>query len=410
MRVINKVILLAFSFVVCHGVAIATKTDEISSRYIQSIDTNFLTLEARAWHVAENPVVLAIKNDAEIWYSDRNSNTITQANVNGDLLVKKRSISIPLVTENNIQSTPLILDLHFGKDDLYISMVHFFADPKKCSKAIVYEIKGASLREKAPFIRPIFESRPCVGGVGAWSEIAGRIASNDEYVFLSGGNVLLDLYENRYPRPGLCCLNVSYEDALKSTNLFGSIISISKSTYKTSKISEGHRGPQGLAYDASRRILLSTEHGPRGGDEINLIVEGKHYGWPYVSLGRSYMTEHIKNPNILNPNYDNHSGYEEPVFAWVPSIGISQVAVLPKSSQLWPGDVLVSSLKDAALWRLKWTGRNTVLYAERILIGERIRDLEVSENALFMSTDRGQIIKAVRSTSTPEGVYPPLPK
>lgn len=83
----------------------------------------------------------------------------------------------------------------------------------------------------------------------------------------------MDLFANSYPRPGFCCSNeMSYEQKLESTNLYGSIVSINRKTLQNYKLDKGHRGPQGLYFDKNRNLLFSTEHDPRGGDELNVKI------------------------------------------------------------------------------------------------------------------------------------------
>lgn len=76
--------------------------------------------------------------------------------------------------------------------------------------------------------------------------------------------------------------------------------------------------------------LWSTEHGPRGGDEINVLEEGEHYGWPMVTYGTRYGNQDWP----ANPNQGRHLGYQAPVYAFVPSIGISNLIQI--ENELFP--------------------------------------------------------------------------
>ena len=84
--------------------------------------------------------------------------------------------------------------------------------------------------------------------------------------------------------------------------------------------SYGHRNLQGLAFDPQTGVLWENEHGPQGGDELNIVLPGKNYGWPIVTLGREYTGE------IISPQ-PAREGIEQPVMFWNPSIGISGLAV-----------------------------------------------------------------------------------
>lgn len=184
---------------------------------------------------------------------------------------------------------------------------------------------------------------------------------------------------------------------------FGKIIEINLDTKSTRTISLGHRNPEGLVRTKSG-ALLSTEHGPRGGDELNLITEGANYGWPNVSLGTGYSGYDSESQS----NAGDHSGYTSPIFAWLPSIGSSNLIEIEGFDPRWNGDLLVASLKATSLFRLRLEGTK-VLYAEPIWIGQRIRDIAQLKNGtivlwtdntqlLFMSVDRERLDQNVRLT------------
>src|SRR5262249_18497823 len=94
----------------------------------------------------------------------------------------------------------------------------------------------------------------------------------------------------------------------------GKIVEISISTQEVRILSIGHRNPQGLVRTKAGE-LLSTEQGPAGGDELNLITEGSNYGWPNVTLGTDYGTYGWKDDALVG----KHIGFKPPLFAWVPS-------------------------------------------------------------------------------------------
>lgn len=157
-------------------------------------------------------------------------------------------------------------------------------------------------------------------------------------------------------------------------SIFGKILFIDFKEKKPIFFSKGHRVAQGLY--AEKNLILSTEHGPRGGDEINRIIFNKNYGWPIASYGGKYDVE-----KPIKPNYfKNHSslGFEEPIFAFVPSIGISEIIKLPNNfSDNFVDNFFVSSLNGRSLYRIKFNENYTkVIFNEKIFIGERIRDLK----------------------------------
>ncbi len=404
------------------------------------IETNFLALEVSKFDVYEETLVIGVDYDTDqIFAAARDGNTISKFIFDDGVLALEKTNTVekdqtaykrkPILDkftslfsssstgdEEKITHKTYILDLHVGAESLYVSTVFYFEDPKECSFVAIYEFNLDLI-----FSRQLFRSSPCVGGVGAYSEIAGRLASNDDKVFITGGNIFLDLYRNRYPRADLCCFDLSYPEILDTTNLFGSVVEIDKKTLVDRKISKGHRSPQGLVFDRSRSVLFETEHGPRGGDELNVIEEGKHYGWPWVSLGRVYKNKHAKkkfdsfpaNELSPSPKYNSHDGYELPLFSWTPSIGISQIAILPSDCsfcEFWANDLLVSSLKDRSINRLKLEGNERVIYSERIYVGERIRDIEISKQRVFLATDDGNILALKPIDPSTEGPFPPVEK
>ncbi|MDA3873809.1 MAG: PQQ-dependent sugar dehydrogenase, partial [Kiritimatiellae bacterium] len=135
--------------------------------------------------------------------------------------------------------------------------------------------------------------------------------------------------------------------------------------------SYGHRNPQALAFHPETDELWSTEHGPRGGDELNRILPGRNYGWPKVTHGVNYngtpITEHTGLP-----------GLEPPVWHWTPSIAVCGMAFADADTYpAWKQDVLVGGLRAQVLERLRIDGENTVVEREVILKDKgRVRDVK----------------------------------
>ena len=144
--------------------------------------------------------------------------------------------------------------------------------------------------------------------------------------------------------------------------------------------SKGHRNPQGLFVE--KDLVLATEHGPRGGDEINLIKKNKNYGWSQVSLGEKYIINKKFDGDYFYKKEHKKFGFEEPIYSFVPSIGISQIIKIPNSfSKLWKNNFIVSSVGSKAVSRIKFKDKDRqVQFIEKIFVGERIRDLIVLED------------------------------
>ncbi len=145
--------------------------------------------------------------------------------------------------------------------------------------------------------------------------------------------------------------------------------------------SKGHRNPQGFAYDAERGIFWANEHGPRGGDEINIIEPGANYGWPAASYGIDY------NGARITP-FTEYEGTKQPFHYWTPSIAPSGLAVYHGDLfPDWNGDLLIGAMAGAALHRMNMEG-DELVGEERYLLGERIRDVRVGpDGAIYVATE-----------------------
>ena len=163
-------------------------------------------------------------------------------------------------------------------------------------------------------------------------------------------------------------------ETLSPDSICGKILLVDSKDKTFEVFSSGHRNIIGLYAD--QNVILSTEHGPQAGDEINKIEKGKKYGWPVASYGEKYK----RDKSNLEPTYKkNHkqNGFEEPIFSFIPAIGISEIIKLPnKFSNLWQDNFLVASLNGKYLYRIKFDENyNKIIYFEPIYIGDRIRDL-----------------------------------
>jgi cytochrome c2 len=169
---------------------------------------------------------------------------------------------------------------------------------------------------------------------------------------------------------------------------FGKIIEIDLTQARWRVFSKGHRNPEGLTFTKAGE-LLATEHGPRGGDELNLITAGSDFGWPNVTLGTNYDSYEWPSGTAM---VGSHTGYQAPLFAWTPSIAPSQIIEVNHFDPRWDGDLLVATLKASSLYRIRME-QGHVLYTERIWIGDRIRDLaETDDGALVLWTDDTKLI------------------
>lgn len=155
----------------------------------------------------------------------------------------------------------------------------------------------------------------------------------------------------------------------------------------------GHRNVQGIVYDAESQRLYSHEHGPRGGDELNLIQPGNNYGWPLITYGIDYTGAQIS-------PYTELPGLQQPLLHWTPSVAPSSLtqyrgALFPE----WQGDLFASTLAERSVRRIRLQdgkpAEQEVLFAE---LGERIRDVRSGpDGALYLLTDsaEGQLLRVL---------------
>lgn len=159
----------------------------------------------------------------------------------------------------------------------------------------------------------------------------------------------------------------------------------------------GHRNPQGIVYDEQEGRVVSTEHGPRGGDEVNVIQPGANYGWPLVTHGVDYTGARIT-------PYSSKEGYEDPLVDWTPSIAPAGLALYRGDLFAdWDGDYLVPALAGQAVHRVRFDNQGAS-DVETLFSGmqRRFRDVRVGpDGALYLLTDRrhGEILRV-----TPENM------
>jgi len=153
--------------------------------------------------------------------------------------------------------------------------------------------------------------------------------------------------------------------------------------------SYGHRNPQGLVWDGVYKRLWSIEHGPRGGDELNLIERGGNYGWPIISYGKEYAS-------FRDVGEDTHKeGMEQPKKFYIPSIAPgSLMQYTGDAFPEWKGNLFAGALKLRHINRIKLDQKGNAIAEERLMedLNERIRALlESPEGWIYFSTDSGSI-------------------
>ena len=147
--------------------------------------------------------------------------------------------------------------------------------------------------------------------------------------------------------------------------------------------SYGHRNAQGLVFDADNEVLYMHEHGPRGGDEINVVLPGKNYGWPAITYGMDYSGAHVS-------PFTAAEGMEQPLLHWTPSIAPSSMALYTgEDFPQWRGDLLIGALVDKEVRRVDLEDGEVVgqesLFRE---LDARIREVSLgNDGRLYLLTD-----------------------
>lgn len=215
-----------------------------------------------------------------------------------------------------------------------------------------------------------FKSSPCVP-ISAVQHAAGRIEVIDKK------NVYLTTGDQGFPKIG----------DRKARGTLGSIYKVSSSAFE--RVSQGHRNPQGVQLIG--KDLYISEHGPRGGDEINLIDLGRDYGWPFVTYGQPYGSGDYVRPSKTG----THEGFTKPLYYWVPSVAPTELILLPDDPRWgsWSGQLVMGTLRENALIFLQLMSKREVGQVANVNVGERIRDLEVgNDGSIIATTDSGNLL------------------
>ena len=182
-------------------------------------------------------------------------------------------------------------------------------------------------------------------------------------------------------------------------SIYGKILFIPLDGSETKILSKGHRVIQGLnVYDNN---ILATEHGPRGGDEINKILENKNYGWPIASYGERYDFKYTDKKISYKKNHKQNN-FIEPIFSFIEGIGISEIIKVPNDFSLfYDNHYIVASLNGRSLYFIKFNHNyNKALTIEKVFIGKRIRDLKfIDKNRLLLALEENGELGVITKTN-----------
>jgi glucose/arabinose dehydrogenase len=213
-----------------------------------------------------------------------------------------------------------------------------------------------------------------------------RVVFRDGFVFVSSGDRgVMDEAQNLSSHNGTV-IRLHNDGRVPDDNPF-----VNEADAQPETWSYGHRNVQGMAINPQTGDIWAHEHGPRGGDEINIVREGRNYGWPEITYGVNYDGTAITEDT-------EREGMEQPVVYWVPSIAPSGMAFADgERYPEWNNNVMVGALAGQELRRVELDG-NTVTHQETLLQGRgRIRDVKTGPDGYLYLADEssGAIIRLV---------------
>jgi glucose/arabinose dehydrogenase len=318
----------------------------------------------------------------------------------GRMLVTEKPGRMRLVTREGVLSPPVA-----GVPKVFASgqggLLDVVLDREHAQNRIIYfcfaEPESGGARTSMARAKLIEEGAPRLDEVKIIFRQEGPLSSGNHFgcriVQARDGNLFLTMGDHFGPR----------DQAQNVNNHIGKIVRIAPDGSvppdnpfvgkqgKPEIWSSGHRNSQGAALHPQTGKLWMHEHGPRGGDEINIPEAGKNYGWPVIGFGIDYSGARIHEGT-------RRPGLEQPIYQWTPSIAPSGMAFYNGAAlSAWRGNLFVGALAGKMLSRLELDGEK-VLKEERLLgtMGERIRDVrEGPDGALWLVTDNsaGRILR-----------------
>ena len=315
--------------------------------------------------------------------------------VTGDRAVRRLPFSVPVnhrafdrdnpehpdIQPESFSLKDILVRPAAGSDVEILATHHVWFPERKCfTLRMSSAIADAKLERLRRDWQPVFDTAPCARVKETGVRFAGTGAGG-RMVPLSGSEVLLTVGDHEYD-------GAKGTPAQDTASSFGKTIVVNTSTREARRFTAGHRNPQGLLKSRDGRIW-ATEHGPKGGDELNVLQAGRNYGWPLSTYGAQY--NEYAWPLAPSPAQD--STFVRPLYSWVPSIGVSQlIQVEGRKFTPWSGDLLVASLRASSLFRVRVDG-DRIAFAEQIKLGiGRIRDLVEHPDGTIALLSEGRLI------------------
>lgn len=319
------------------------------------------------------------------------------------MLVTERAGRLRLIDENGLQDTPIaglpavfvsgqggLFEVLPAQDYatsqvLYISFAHGDKDANH-TRVIRARFDGKQLHD----VTPIFTSQPAKSGDAHYG---GRMA------WLADGTLVLGLGDGFFFREDAQKLDTHLAKIVR-INADGSVPQdnpfVGREDARPEIYSYGHRHVQALVVNDAG-VLYAHEHGPRGGDELNIIEPGRNYGWPMISYGLDYSRA------VITP-FTELPGMEQPLTYWVPSIAPGGMALYDGDEfPQWQDNLFVAALAEKSVRRLTLGSNGTPVEQEVLFqeVDQRMRDVRnAPDGSLVLLTDEpeGQVLR-VRANS-----------
>lgn len=200
-----------------------------------------------------------------------------------------------------------------------------------------------------------------------------KLVFDDDYLYLCIGDRGIMDHAQLLERPSGKVHRVHHDGSIPSDNPF-----VDREGALPTIWSYGHRNPQGMSLDTQGNLWV-TEHGPRGGDELNLVKKAANYGWPSVSFGINYNGTPFRTPWP-----EENTGITQPVFVWTPSIAASGLDVMRSDDAFpqWQGDLFAGGLAGQTVRRLRVRDGELIEREEILFDRGRVRDVRVGPDGM----------------------------
>jgi len=316
----------------------------------------------------------------------------------GRMLATERSGTLFLLAENTpaveIQGLPnihannqgglldIVLHPYFVKNDL---ILFTYASPEgkgRGSNTALMQAKLDTKNNRLTDKKVLYKGE---SNTPKGAHYGSRIVIDAGYIYFSiGDRKARDLNPQDLSRDGGKIYRLNLDGSIPSDNPF-----VENATKKKAIFTYGHRNPQGLIKFGDTGQIWSHEHGPKGGDEVNLIEAGKNYGWPVISYGINYN-------NTRFTELTKKSGMEQPKLYWVPSIAPSGMAYISSDKYpQWQGKVLLGSMKFNHLVLLEIMNSEVVKQTKLLVdVGGRVRNvIQGSDGYIYLGIDGKGILR-----------------